>query len=1011
MPRVDYPIVLYGLLHDIGKPMLRYKMRVNEGLEKYDEEIMKYLKNVRSHEEILDVVLKEILELNPESYKPYEEVILQSDRMAAAERGLETEYSRIREIWGEIELSLSEKLEVDYKHYKAPMLSPLWLLLKTDYKNSIGPCAKTVFDANNSWAHIHRELKSLRESLSSGDVERVSEEMSRVLKPLMSEPMWYPEIVLSSENLENIRAFSYVDALSRISYYSVTRYLIDTLKLLRKTYGSGLNTRGLINTLLEALKYSLLLVPSAVYLALAPDISLYSHSKLVSAYVAALSSGSKAFKLLLLDARGIQDFISAPVKAKAASRVIRGRSLLVELVTTSLTNYVLELYSGLPNTNVISSEGGSLMLVVPHIDEEDKLVKAIEEVVEDTYKRLKGLWFTIAYSKPFTSRDAGCLSTILGGEDKECFMNILESLENELAEKKSLDNARMRVSIEEEQIVGFDAITLEPVSASEVSDHAYGLKVSEAILDYAGEISGFKLELGEVVGEATHLSLIAGTCSRNMIYLISTYLYETKESIPRPSSMLISRLTEELANELSSESKHVRSQKSRLVYELSETIKDSSYGLLVGLLPLPSLGSLHVLISVKDIISGDYVSISSALIDKILTKVHKALSKVRSGAENKTLTRIDLKIVNVGSEFINAFKLDSLRNHAVNFLKDGIDISLGVFHAGTYHPHKILSKEGVTTLTLVDLDEYPLIGLAKVDGDELGEVKKLLSSSPSRLVTFSDLLSVLLSVKTHLLSSKYPIKSPGLVGRGPIMLYAGGDDVAFYGYWVDIIFFLYEIYKEIIKPLYPLSFTSAIAVDAGDYPILEFYGRVADLLRDTKAEGKGGLVIYPFTSPRIITCDEGCKIVRPVSIWDRQTGWPQLPTSLATLEAIVSVLKVVDSVRLDEYKRDLQLLSTISALSDSELGTLCKDTNQSSSLYQLIRREVMYSYVSKMREDRLSELSKLLGEATKRRVSLLHTAGEDIRLSFTRLVDAKTLLDLILSYLRQGSTPKSSTGS
>ncbi|MEM2075735.1 MAG: hypothetical protein QW705_06745 [Zestosphaera sp.] len=1014
MRRVDYHAALCGLLHDIGKPMLRYRMRVDEGLEEYSEEVMEYLRNAKDHEEIRDTILKEVLGLSPESYRLHEEKILEADEITSAERGLEAEYSKLRDIWKGVELDLSRRLGVAYSHHKSPMLSPLWLLLKTNYKDSLGPCAKSSFNADDAWGNIRDGLKSLMKSISSGDAERISEELAEIFKALISEPVWYPAVLLNEKALTEIKASNYLDTLKEISYYSIVKYLIDTLKTLREAYDLNHRVRGLINTLLEALKYSLLTVPSAVYLALAPDISLYSHSKLVSAYVAALSSGSKVFRLMILDARGIQDFVSAPVKAKAASRAIRGRSLITELVTNSLANYVLELYGGLPNTNIISSEGGSLVLVVPQTSEEDKLVEALEEVIRSTHERLKGLWFTIAYSKPFTLRDARYFSALTGDKDSAGFMSVLESLENELATKKSLDNARMRFEIEEDTILGFDAITQEPVTAGEVGAGFYGLKVSEDNLDYVSKIAGpNKLEPGEVISEATHLSLVVGTCSRNMIYLVSTHIYEVEENVLRPSPTLTNKLTEELITELSHESKTSRElQKYRLIHELEEIINDSSYKLTVGLLPIPSLGSLHVVVSVRDAISGDYVSVSSMLIKKILMKIHEALSEVRSGIEDRVLVRVDFKVVNAASDFIKVLTPGNLQDYVSNFLKKGIDVSLGVFHTGTYHPHHlVISKEkpeggGIPVLTLVDLDEYPLVGLAKIDADELGEIKKLVSFSPSRLVTFSDLLTVLLSIKTHLLSLRHSeeyVKS-GLTGRGPIMLYVGGDDVAFYGHWIDVIRILYKVYDKVLKTMYPLSFSSAVVVEASDYPLLELYSRVANLLRRVKTEGKGGLVIEPFTSPRVVKCGEVCKVVNPMNVCSNQTGWPQPLTNLATLEAIAFALEDTNISKLSEYRREIQLLSTTGALSDEELRALCGGNDRASGLYQLVRREVTYSYISTMREDRLTKLSGLLGEITGSVERLHHAAGEDIRSCLTRLVSAKTLLDLVLIRLRLGES-------
>ncbi|MEM4888723.1 MAG: hypothetical protein QXJ64_04715 [Thermosphaera sp.] len=101
-----------------------------------------------------------------------------------------------------------------------------------------------------------------------------------------------------------------------------------------------------------------------------------------------------------------------------------------------------------------------------------------------------------------------------------------------------------------------------------------------------------------------------------------------------------------------------------------------------------------------------------------------------------------------------------------------------------------------------------------------------------------------------------------------------------------------------------------------------------------------------------------------MNIWSDQIGWPQSLTNLTTLKAIASALEETNINKLSDYRREIQLLSTIGALSDEELRTLCGSNDQASSLYQLVKREVTYSYISAMREDELMKLSKLLGEIT-----------------------------------------------
>lgn len=995
MPGVNYDAALYGLLHDLGKPLLRYLMRAREGLERFDQEIVELLGEAKNHDEARDIVFKNLLGVDPEHYRDYENVISRADEMAAMERGLEDACPELVKAWGPVESELSSNLGVVYKHHMVPLLSPLWVLLPTGYERSLGPCATSSFRAEDAWRGLGDTMKRLVDSLKKCDSEEVSRELITILGDLKSKPVWYPPQVLSSEVLSHITSYDYEGALKRMSYYSIAKYTLDSLRKLKDVYDFEKASKGLVNTMLEVLKYSLLLTPSAVYLSLIPDISLYSHSKMVSAYAAALSTGVDKLRLILLDARGIQDFIAAPVKAKASSRVIRGRSLLAELVSTSLANYLLEMCEGLPNANVLTSEGGSLMLIVPHKCLEDEGRRVLEDVVRRTYERLKGLWFTIASSRPFSPASTSYVAALSSSGGGAGFPGVLKSLEEDLAIRKSMDNSRMIFNVGESEVAGFDAITQEPVFKAELGEGRYGLRVDQGSYDYAGRISGFKLEQGEMVSEATHLSLVAGTCNRNMISLISVYVYglDDSQGALKPREELIVKLVESVASKLGGH---------RLLHELSEKIGDSEYKVLVGLVPLPTLGSLHILVSTKDVVDKDIVEVFGGLAGKILSIIRGGLSTIAE-AESRLRISVDVRIINTGSEFIESLSSEGLRQ-SLKELKDlNVDVSLGVFYTGTYHPVTSRLEPGSQrpVMALADLDEYPLVGMAKIDGDELGEVKKLLSFSPSRLISFSDLLTVLFNVKTHLVSLKYA-ESLGMVGRGPIMLYAGGDDVAFYGHWLDVIKFLYHLYDSAVRAVYPLSFSSSVVVEAGDYPLLELYDRVVRVLRSVKSEGRGGVVIEPFASPRVLECSGACKLVRVMSPWREQAGWPKPLTALATLEGVHSVLKLIEKSSLSDYKRDLQVLSTIAALDDVELRALCSGDGGSDGLYRLVRRETMYSYISAMREDALRELGALLGKEVDQAVNLHHVPGEDVRKCLMRIVEAKALIDLLLTSIRLG---------
>ncbi|MEM3979952.1 MAG: hypothetical protein QXF79_01685, partial [Ignisphaera sp.] len=218
-------------------------------------------------------------------------------------------------------------------------------------------------------------------------------------------------------------------------------YLINGLSNVRKLYGGSVG-RGAIDSILDVLKSSSALVPSAIYWSLLPDISLYSHSKLVAAYTACRQLSSKV-RWLVIDANNIQKFISSPIVAAAASRVIRGRSLLVELSLDSLANYALELFGSLTRANVVISEGGTLDLVVPDLHDINARMAKLKGIAKELSRFLGGgLGFTIAVSDTFEIKNTRFHDTVTAIiEGKKAgdggFWRVLEDVRYRLAVEKS----------------------------------------------------------------------------------------------------------------------------------------------------------------------------------------------------------------------------------------------------------------------------------------------------------------------------------------------------------------------------------------------------------------------------------------------------------------------------------------------------------------------------------------------------------------------------------------------
>lgn len=1052
MRRVNYKETLCGLLHDIGKPLLRYLRRVDKGLEESDKDLLNLITRSENHEIVGVEFVRKITDMKIDiSLCEYffKSVLTKADYIAAAERGIGEKYKFLRDKWNIVEKSISNAIKLPYGHEVTPLLSPLWILALSKYASTIGPCAKSPFTADQALFLLVQHYKPYIDSLEREDVNGLSNEITKTINNLKDEPLWLPPQPLTAENIRRIKAQKYEEAQRQANYYGISKLLKEGLELLTKIYDSKI-TRGYIDTLNEVLKYTLLTVPAAVYLAFPPDTSLYSHSKVVAAYASALSlepvKSNTGLRLLVIDARRIQDFISSPVVPKAASRVIRGRSFLVELISISLLNYILELYGGLPYVNVLTSEGGTISIIVPAFsrdkDEHEKIISYIRKVISLTHERIRGLSFSVAISDRFGLDEVNFienLKELMKGEEvkRKTLLGILESLGKTIAREKIVDDSRYRITVPETAIAGFDAITREPVKYDEISS-GYGLRVDENTKEYAGLISGGKLEIGDIVCEATHLSLIAGSALRNLVLLLTVYLYKYESSQSDeeqlvPASEEIDELVDLIKRSISENAR----QKPKN-FELLFSVQYQGFEFNIAIVPLPSLGSLHVMISsVAPYIpireekklegSGKGFVESSLILNTATMLALKIVESITEKLKQAVYSRVELRAVNTGIEFIELLRHKDLQDKIRKLIEKNVDFYLGTIHTGTHHPYTLkVEKHGVKYPLLVDLDVYNLIAIAKADADNLGEVKKLVSFSPTRIASLSDLLTTIITYKAHLLAMDFTLQSimrlsratsGGFEPRGPIILYAGGDDIAFYGYWVDVLLFLSKLYEEVFTALYPLSFTSAVAIERSDYPLLELYSKVAETLSSGKKEARGWVFIAELASPKPVECTDGIKIVSGLQPLEEITylSGPRLTTPLELYSSIAKLFEQLEenpeeTLRISNYKREAMIISRTVGLNDGEYKALLEllrneQPKDVDAFFGLTRRFVLLSYISARREKNLEELANLIGKLIDKRLNIKihHQPGENIVEAFKRALCSKTFIDLLILYLNPHS--------
>jgi CRISPR-associated protein Csm1 len=180
----------------------------------------------------------------------------------------------------------------------------------------------------------------------------------------------------------------------------------------------------LVETLVYILRSIATFVPAAVYGVKVPDTSLYAHSTLT----AALASTGGRFVLVGLDVGRIQDYMRRAGRTKGAMAILRGRSLMINLLQRVATRWLIKRINKMLDgdvvtwANVLLDMGGEVLLILPYIEGLEKLLEELErKVVEET----EGVLTLYAAS-------VGPYSL----EDIKNFSGLINQLEKRMAERK-----------------------------------------------------------------------------------------------------------------------------------------------------------------------------------------------------------------------------------------------------------------------------------------------------------------------------------------------------------------------------------------------------------------------------------------------------------------------------------------------------------------------------------------------------------------------------------------------
>ncbi|MGC9105430.1 MAG: Cas10/Cmr2 second palm domain-containing protein [Thermoprotei archaeon] len=310
------------------------------------------------------------------------------------------------------------------------------------------------------------------------------------LDKLRDKEVWYPVTYIDF----NARPESYGTRKMSEAFVSYKK-IEEVLKSLAEKAKKIKDPLSLLETYDYIYRTVALLVPAAVYQAV-PNTTLYGHSRL-----AAPLSVCQKVRLLLIDVKGIQRFLTNVKGEAETSKRLRGRSFFLQLLQRALTDKLAEVL-GLTSLHNISFEPGKLIFVACGLDE--KKVKDVEKVLTDL-EEWSAYELQFAYS--------------LSGEIEVAKMKIYSENEEDRDFQRALDEAFKNL-----RTVGRPSVTkdVKVDYFGDLSPRYYEVDKVEGIETLtAGEVTP-RAETGrpQYISEMNLISLIVGHSTRNLDYVI-----------------------------------------------------------------------------------------------------------------------------------------------------------------------------------------------------------------------------------------------------------------------------------------------------------------------------------------------------------------------------------------------------------------------------------------------------------------------------------------------------------
>lgn len=697
-----------------------------------------------------------------------------------------------------------------------------------------------------------------------------------------------------------------------------------------------LDYKTLLSTLMNYIKYSLLLVPDAIWGVKVPSTSLAAHMLLTAALSSSYYIGEGKIRLATIDLSGIQKYIASYSRTEGALRQLRGRSLLLQLVAHASANYILDAL-GLPPVHLILLRGDNAIFILPDkingVDTKELFEKAVHDVERAVYELFHGdLYIVAAITEPFEISYEPPWS-------REYGIRGISGAFIELGEKLDEDKMKKFSRLKTEELCSHVVIGDRERQLGECR-LCRSTILRDKLVEIKGSMLEEKLHLHDVdyVCTACLLAQIAGVAAENLIFVIEVVSKKITDTIYR-----------------------------ELVYErkLSSKFVDTWRGYRLGIMPLKGLDRTYILVSrirsrgIRDA-QEEWAEIFDFLIRFIIEKI---VSFYTEGVVAKE--KIIVNVMKVNDPVNSIPKIEKLSKNLPTSLTRNIQIRYGFTTIFTN-----FSMMGLNELdALASKDDgsgrQTYLSWIKIDIDKMGETGLYMVGSIGRYITLSEIVSFYTNMIGYLILryfAKHIDGSESVIGEHGIVIFSGGDDTFMVSRFVEGLYYLLyyhdwfeEFFGEIIhgdRAFKPLTVSAGCFVADYKYPAYLAYRRANSLLEQAKDEGRNRVCISIFTGPGKYFRLRGNGIAKESLEWREYKNILRLSTS-------TEIIEFIREHKILSYKLN-QLLHDISMLLNNIIYGNGKEQNKKLLVEKIIAYAYLYNKQSSATRNKLDTVLRLI---------------------------------------------------